>query len=292
MGLLVLLMVGFCLVLLAFVGGANGMVVPIPHEYGRVIIRNFSEQAGLGAARFDHWLHRAFYTCRLCHVDIGFAMEANATKIKADTNMRGFHCGSCHNGTRVYGSKMIFAACSLTAAPGEDTRCSRCHSVGKKIRKEYDYALFTEKLPRKGVRRLIDWEDAEARGLIQPDGLSSRRIRQTSAIDRAKGLFHCIKELDVRHYFLSSEACPGEWLRGLSSRHLPERQERHAEILNVPDMRWTVLRCLPRSCCLSSEGLSEVSCQPSASIENLSATILTCSQVVISNYSEMVISGD
>ena len=167
MGLLVLFMVGLCFIL-AFVGGANGMVMPIPHEYGRIIIRNFSEPTGLRAAQFDHWLHRAFYTCRLCHVDIGFAMEANATKIKADTNMKGFYCGSCHNGTRVYGSKIIFAACSLTTTPGEDSRCSRCHSVGKKIRKEYDYALFTEKLPRKGIGNLVDWEEAEARGLIRP----------------------------------------------------------------------------------------------------------------------------
>jgi len=166
MGLLILFMVGVCS-LLAFVEGANGMIVPVPHEYGRVIIRNFSERAGPGAVRFDHWLHRAFYTCRLCHVDIGFAMEANATKIKAETNMKGFHCGSCHNGTRVYGSKKIFAACSLSAMPGEDSTCSRCHSVGKKIRKEYDYASFTEKLPKKEVWPLIDWEEAEARGLLQ-----------------------------------------------------------------------------------------------------------------------------
>ncbi len=167
MGVLVLFMVGLCFIL-AFVGGASGMIMTAPNEYGRVMIRNFSEQAGLGAVRFDHWLHRAFYTCRLCHVDIGFAMEANETKIKAETNIKGFHCGSCHNGTRVYGSKKVFTACSLGATPGEDTRCRRCHSVGKKIRKEYDYALFTEKLPRKGGEQLIDWEEAEARGFIQP----------------------------------------------------------------------------------------------------------------------------
>ena len=167
MGLLVLLMVSFCFIL-ALVGGANGTIIPKPHQYGRVIIRNFSEQAGLGAVRFDHWLHRARYTCRLCHVDIGFAMEANATKIKADMNTKGFYCGSCHNGTRVYESRKIFAACSASATPGQDTGCSRCHSVGKKVRKEYDYASFTEKLPRKGVGSLVDWEDAEARGFIHP----------------------------------------------------------------------------------------------------------------------------
>jgi len=31
---------------------------------------------------FDHWLHRAKFTCRLCHVDIGFAMKAEATDIR------------------------------------------------------------------------------------------------------------------------------------------------------------------------------------------------------------------
>jgi len=172
MGLLVFLMVGLGFVL-AFVGSANGRTMPIPHEYGKVIIRNFSEQAGLAPVRFDHWLHRALYTCRLCHVDIGFAMEANATKIKADTNMKGFYCGSCHNGARFHGSKKIFAACSVSATPGEDTRCSRCHSVGKKVQKEYDYASFTEKLPKENPWNLVDWEEAEARGFIRPIDLLS-----------------------------------------------------------------------------------------------------------------------
>jgi len=182
MGLLALLMIGLCFIL-ALVGGAIGRTVPIPREYGSVIIRNFSEQAGLAPVRFDHWLHRAFYTCRLCHVDIGFAMEANATKIKADTNMKGFYCGSCHNGTRVYGLKKIFASCSFSPTPGEDTRCSRCHSVGKKVQKEYDYASFTKKLPKKDSSNLVDWEEAEARGFIQPvdflPGVSIERLPLT-----------------------------------------------------------------------------------------------------------------
>jgi c(7)-type cytochrome triheme protein len=59
--------------------------------------------------------------------------------------------------------------------------------VGKKIRKEYDYVLFTEKLPRKGIGRLIDWEDAEARGLIQPidflPGVSVKRPPLTAQKD-------------------------------------------------------------------------------------------------------------
>ena len=154
--------------ILAFAGDVNGRSVPISHEYGRVIIRNFSDQAGMAPVWFDHWLHRARYTCRLCHVDIGFAMEANATKIKADTNTKGFYCGACHNGTRVYGRKEIFPSCSLSSTPEESARCNRCHSVGKNVQKEYDYASFTEKLPKQNLSDLVDWEAAEARGLIRP----------------------------------------------------------------------------------------------------------------------------
>ncbi len=66
---------------------------------------NSSEKAGLSPVVFDYWLHRAKFTCRVCHVDIGFAMEASATKIKAETNIKGFHCGSCHNGKESMGQK-------------------------------------------------------------------------------------------------------------------------------------------------------------------------------------------
>ena len=158
---------GFCSIL-AFVGAANGGSIPIPAEYGKVIIRNFSEQAGIAPVRFDHWLHRAFYTCRLCHVDIGFAMEANATKINAEMNIKGFYCGSCHNGIRVHGDRKIFASCSLYRTTEEAIGCSRCHSVGKNVKKEYDYTSFTGKLPKENLGNLIDWQEAESKELIRP----------------------------------------------------------------------------------------------------------------------------
>ena len=171
-------MVFFIVALAEAVDGRN---VPIPNEYGQVIIRNFSDQAGMAPVRFDHWLHRARYTCRLCHVDIGFAMEANATKIKADTNMKGFYCGSCHNGTRVYGWKRIFRSCSLSATPEDSTGCNQCHSVRQNVKKEYDYASFTKELPKQNLGDLVDWERAEARGLIQPvDFLSGVSIQRPS----------------------------------------------------------------------------------------------------------------
>jgi c(7)-type cytochrome triheme protein len=155
-----------------------------PPNYGLVIIDNFSGKAGLAPVRFDHWLHRAIYTCRLCHVDIGFAMEANGTKITAEANSKGFYCGACHDGTRIYDNEKIFASC--TAAPvkpgaAKPKRCKQCHFVGIKDaeKQQYDYATFTEKFPKRKYGKLIDWEKAESERLIKPvdflEGVSFQR---------------------------------------------------------------------------------------------------------------------
>jgi c(7)-type cytochrome triheme protein len=153
--------------------------LPAPRFYGEVIIRNHSRESGLAPVVFDHWLHRAKYTCRLCHVDIGFAMESGATGISADTNMQGYYCGACHDGKRKIGFKKIFKACSEDVSGDEKKRCERCHSQGKKVRREYEFDTFAEKMPRLMPGKLIDWETAEAKGLIKPidflEGISIKR---------------------------------------------------------------------------------------------------------------------
>ena len=148
-------------------------VVPSPPNYGRVMIDKYSSKAGLGPVVFDHWLHRAKFTCRLCHVDIGFAMQANATDIKASTNRQGFHCGACHDGKRSIEGKMIFASCS-EAAP--NSQCARCHSRENSAR-QYDYDSFTAKFPKNAYG--VDWEETEAIGLIKPiDSLAGISIKK------------------------------------------------------------------------------------------------------------------
>ena len=71
---------------------------PKPDEYGNLTINNYSEKNGIAPVVFSHWLHRSSYTCRLCHVDLGFAMEHGATMIKEQDNQNGLYCGACHNG--------------------------------------------------------------------------------------------------------------------------------------------------------------------------------------------------
>jgi c(7)-type cytochrome triheme protein len=156
---------------------------PEPSEYGKVILDNYSKTEP-GAVVFDHWLHRSKFTCRVCHVDIGFAMQAKATGINASSNHQGFHCGACHDGKKVSDGKTIFAACSDDAS-NHDQRCDRCHSLGKKGVRKYEYKEFTARLP-KGVYG-VDWQMAESSGTIKPvdfvEGFSVKKTQMRSRED-------------------------------------------------------------------------------------------------------------
>ncbi len=144
-----------------------------PSDYGKVILAKHAS-TGPGAVVFDHWLHRSKFTCRLCHVDIGFAMQAQVTGVTANTNREGFHCGACHDGKRIVGGKIIFASCFDSK---RDKGCDRCHSLGKAGVRSYEYTAFTAKLP-KGIYG-VDWEAVERTGIIKPvdflEGLSIKK---------------------------------------------------------------------------------------------------------------------
>jgi len=139
-----------------------------PAEYGRVVINRYSVGAGMAPVVFDHWLHRAIYTCRLCHVDAGFAMEAGGTGITAETNMKGYYCGACHNGAMEYEDRKLFASCAKEYTPEEGKRCVKCHSEGKEVKMDYEFTAFTKDLPKKGFGNGVDWEKAEETGLLRP----------------------------------------------------------------------------------------------------------------------------
>ena len=146
---------------------------PLPFEYGQVVIKNYSEAALLSPVVFDHWLHRTNFTCRVCHVDIGFAMKAGATDIRAVDNMSGYYCGTCHNG------KNAFSSCELEFALKNTETCDRCHSLGKKIVRKYDFSEVTKELPKERFGNGVDWEKAENQGKIKPvdfiEGVSIKR---------------------------------------------------------------------------------------------------------------------
>ncbi len=153
---------------------------PLPYEYGRVVINNFStNKTDLAPVVFEHWMHRSKYTCRVCHVDIGFAMKTGATGINAADNARGYYCGTCHNGKMVADGKTVFESCSRKATSNDRQRCERCHSYGKKVVGDYDFFRFSAPLPKERFGNGLDWEKAEELGFIHPvamlEGVSVQR---------------------------------------------------------------------------------------------------------------------
>ena len=134
---------------------------PRPEEYGNVVINNLSEKNGQAPVVFNHWLHRAEYTCRLCHVDLGFAMAAGQTGITEKDNRRGLYCGACHNGKEAFGPE-------TRGRLGPPRRnCRRCHSLGRKVAMAKDFYAFTKGFPRARFGNRVDWLQAEERGLIR-----------------------------------------------------------------------------------------------------------------------------
>ena len=137
---------------------------------------------------FEHWVHRKVFTCRVCHVDIGFSMKANEGGIRAVDNMKGYYCGACHNGKSTFkGGEKLFAACSDKFTKEDQKRCLRCHSIDKSARdeearrerREKAFRDFAEQMPKERGGNGINWEQAENAGLIQLidyiEGLSTKR---------------------------------------------------------------------------------------------------------------------
>lgn len=147
-------------------GGTKKRKLP-PYEFGSVTINNFSQQAGISPVVFDHWVHRQYYTCRLCHVDIGFGMTADSTKIRATDNSKGYFCGTCHNGRMEHAKKRIFGSCAKEYTREEYKRCARCHVLEKSAAREEAFYAFAQQMPKETFGNGINWEKAEAEGLIK-----------------------------------------------------------------------------------------------------------------------------
>jgi c(7)-type cytochrome triheme protein len=138
--------------------------LPPESQYGNVVL-NSHATTSIGPVVFEHWLHRDKFTCRVCHVDIGFAMQANATGIDAKTNAQGYYCGVCHDGKHQFGNVTMFPSCLPGQSPSSNDTCSRCHESARTKRK-FTYSQLTSRLPK--VRYGVDWMSAEKSQLVKP----------------------------------------------------------------------------------------------------------------------------
>lgn len=169
------------LLFIALVAGgaiASGKKRLPPHEYGTTVMDNFSKQNQMDPVVFRHWVHRSKHTCRLCHVDIGFAMEAGQTLAREKDNRAGEYCGVCHNGKEAF-------ACEEKSLVGKDiTNCNRCHTAvaighDDKILDAFDELL--DELPEGRFGNRIDWAMARRNGQVKPkdfiEGVSFPRAK-------------------------------------------------------------------------------------------------------------------
>jgi len=146
---------------------ALGMKPRDAPEYGSVLLDRRASRAGVPPVTFDHWRHRARFSCRVCHVDVGFAMARGETGISAATNRARFHCGACHDGSPRAVGRPTFAACSTSRNVDEAPACRRCHARPDETRARKAFEEFAARFPR-GTFRDVDWERAEAQGLVAP----------------------------------------------------------------------------------------------------------------------------
>lgn len=93
------------------------VVEKVPGNFIMASHREEMASKGLSPVIYPHWVHRAFFRCKVCHEDI-FIMKRGANEISQIKIQEGKQCGTCHNG------KISFNA-------GEEKNCGKCHILGK-----------------------------------------------------------------------------------------------------------------------------------------------------------------
>jgi c(7)-type cytochrome triheme protein len=123
-------------------------------SFGNVVMRSKSRAAGLPPVVFAHWSHRARYTCRVCHQELGFGMRLGDTGITRNQILAGKTCGSCHNGTTAFAAK-------------DAASCKKCHMENTaELERRFDD--FSAYLPMSRFGNAIDWAAALNRGRVTP----------------------------------------------------------------------------------------------------------------------------
>ena len=126
---------------------------PEPSEYGDILIDGLSTKQGQLPVGFSHWSHRVNYTCRVCHFELGFIMEVNASGITEKSNQRGEFCGACHNEDIAFGHT--------------EENCKKCHNGGMDETREKRFRKLRF-LPKAPFGNGIDWVKAAELHRIWP----------------------------------------------------------------------------------------------------------------------------
>lgn len=127
-----------------------------PEHYGNVILRKKSKKAGMPPVIFPHWVHRARYTCRVCHFELQFSTRRDDTGITRAAYLAGQYCGACHNGKTAF-----------SARDEQPRHCDRCHLKSLEGL-DARFEAFAGKMPGSSFGNGIDWAAALNDGIINP----------------------------------------------------------------------------------------------------------------------------
>ncbi len=125
-----------------------------PEHYGNVVLRTAERDRKLPPAIFPHWLHRARYTCSVCHNELDFSLKWGETPITRESYLAGRYCGACHNGETAF-----------TVKDQEPRFCERCHLMDKRAL-DVRFRKFSSDLPEANNGNKLDWVRALEEGLI------------------------------------------------------------------------------------------------------------------------------
>jgi len=133
-------------------GGEYHPITP-PEWYGNVIMKNnIKDTDPVSPVVFEHWSHRRFYTCNVCHTELGFAWKAGGTDVTQADVEAGKKCGACHNGTDSFGPD----------------KCLRCHSLGEKVPENSRFTYVVKDMPTDNFGNKVNWVKALRDGSINP----------------------------------------------------------------------------------------------------------------------------
>lgn len=168
--------------------------MPRPEEFGNVVINNYSEKNNIAPVVFKHWVHRTRYTCRVCHVDIGFAISAGGSDIREEDNLNRLYCGSCHNGKEAFGP-------TRGDSPGSEVKnCSRCHSLGREVKFQYDFSEYLKDYPPARFGNRVDWMKAEQKHIVTlKDQIQGISFQRQAHQDRGRSTSRGIPDINFSH---------------------------------------------------------------------------------------------
>jgi len=127
--------------------------LPTADRYGDIVMDRVASAGGVKAVVFSHWSHRTRYSCRVCHFELNFELQAGQTEISEEDNRAGDFCGACHDGQQVFGST--------------EENCGRCHT-GPQIDRSAVFYQLRDRLPKSRFGNRIDWVKAQQNGAIKP----------------------------------------------------------------------------------------------------------------------------